>query len=220
MARFCPGYRPIENAPPAIPTGLIDIDHVAIGMDYGKLDYWVEFYKRVLSFHELHEEMISTERSAMNSKVVEDSSHRIKFPIVEASEPHGKSQINEYLDYHNGAGAQHIAFLCDNIIDTVRALSANGIEFLSTVPGSYYDMLEDRVGRIAPETLAHLREQSILVDRDDWGMLMQIFSRPIQRRPTLFIEVVQRNGARGFDAGNIKALFEAVEREQARRGNV
>jgi len=217
---FLPGYRAIEHARPAVSTGLIDIDHVAIGMDYGKLDYWVEFYKRVLSFHELHAEMISTERSAMNSKVVEDSSRRIKFPIVEANQPTGKSQINEYLDYHNGAGAQHIAFLCNDITETVRALKANGIEFLSTVPSSYYDMLENRVGQIAPETLTRLRELSILVDRDDWGTLMQIFSRPIQGRPTLFIEIVQRNGARGFGGGNIKALFEAVEREQARRGNV
>ncbi|HEU4325464.1 MAG TPA: 4-hydroxyphenylpyruvate dioxygenase [Roseiflexaceae bacterium] len=216
---FLPGYRAIENARPAKPTGLIDIDHVAIGMEHGKLDYWVEFYKRVLSFHELHEEMIATERSSMNSKVVEDTSRRIKFPIVEATQPNGKSQINEYLDYHNGAGAQHIAFLCNDIIDTVRTLSANGIEFLATVPSSYYDMLEDRVGQIDPAILAGLREQRILVDRDDWGTLMQIFSRPIQGRPTLFLEIVQRNGARGFGAGNIKALFEAVEREQARRGN-
>lgn len=217
---FLPGYRQIEQRYPVVQTGLIDIDHVAIGMEHGKLDYWVEFYKQVLSFHELHEEMIATERTAMNSKVVEDSSRRIKFPIVEAPAARSKSQINEYLDYHNGAGAQHIAFLCTNIIETVGQLRENGVEFLSTVPQTYYDMLEARVGTIDPEVLDGLRRLSVLVDRDDWGTLMQIFSRPIQGRPTLFLEVVQRNGARGFGAGNIKALFEAVEREQERRGNV
>ena len=218
---FFPGYRPIQNPPRSIPTGVTEIDHVAIGMERGRLEEWVEFYKRVLSFHEMHEEMISTEYSSMNSKVVEDSTGRIKFPIVEpALSPRAtRSQIDEYLTYHNGPGTQHIAFLADDIVSTVRAWRENGIGFVNT-PDSYYDLLEDRVGKLKGGLLPDLREQKIMVDRDDSGLLMQIFTRPVQSRPTLFLEVIQRDGARGFGGGNIKALFEAVEREQALRGNI
>lgn len=218
---FLPHYQAIKNPPPAIPTGLIEIDHVAIGMEQGKLDEWVEFYKNVLSFHEMHEEMISTEHSSMNSKVVEDSTGQIKFPIVEpaAARNNRRSQIDEYLAYHNGPGAQHLAFLTDDILESVRAWRANGIGFVST-PGAYYELLEDRVGPMGSEMVAALLEQQIMVDRDDWGTLMQIFSKPVQCRPTLFLELIQRDGARGFGGGNIKALFEAVEREQELRGNI
>ena len=218
---FFPNYRRIKDPPPSISTGLQEIDHVAIGMAYGQLEEWVEFYKKVLSFHEMYEEMISTEHSAMNSKVVEDSTGQIKFPIVEPAPSANtkRSQIDEYLTYHHGPGAQHIAFLTHDIVASVRAWQANGIGFVFT-PGAYYDMLESRVGKLDAELMAALRELKIMVDRDDWGTLMQIFSKPIQSRPTLFLELIQRDGARGFGAGNIKALFEAVEREQALRGNI
>jgi 4-hydroxyphenylpyruvate dioxygenase len=218
---FLPGYAPITNPAPSVSTGLIEIDHVAIGMEQGRLDEWVEFYKRVLSFHEMHEEMISTEHSSMNSKVVEDSTGQIKFPIVEPapSAVKRRSQIDEYLTYHNGPGAQHIAFLTNDILTTVRTWRENGVGFVHT-PDAYYELLEGRVGKLGSQMVAALCDQRIMVDRDDWGTLMQIFSKPIQCRPTLFLEVIQRDGARGFGGGNIKALFEAVEREQALRGNI
>lgn len=217
---FLPHYAPITNPLPSVATGLLDIDHVAIGMQQGKLDEWVEFYKKVLSFHEMHEEMISTEHSSMNSKVVEDSTGQIKFPIVEPAPSNGRrSQIDEYLTYHDGPGAQHLAFSTNDILATVQAWRDNGIGFVST-PGAYYDLLEARVGALGSDMVAALRKQQIMVDRDDWGRLMQIFSKPIQSRPTLFLEVIQRDGARGFGGGNIKALFEAVEREQELRGNI
>jgi 4-hydroxyphenylpyruvate dioxygenase len=216
---FLPGYHKFQSSLPTEATGFTEIDHVAVGIQPGELDSWVDFYKKILSFHEMHEEMISTEHSAMNSKVVEDSSHRIKFPLVEPVPSDRKSQIDEYLAYHNGSGTQHIAFLCDDIVTTVRTLQERGIRFLRT-PGSYYDMLQERVGELDSELMAHLRDLNILVDRDDWGSLMQIFTKPVQSRPTMFVEVIQRNGARGFGGGNIKALFQAVEREQELRGTI
>ncbi len=216
---FFPGYHKFTSPLQSESTGLIEIDHVAVGIEPGQLDAWVDFYKKILSFHEMHEEMISTEHSSMNSKVVEDSSQRIKFPLVSPIPSTRKSQIDEYLAYHHGAGTQHIAFLCHDIVATVKSLEARGIRFLRT-PGSYYDMLEERVGELDSELLANLRELNILVDRDDWGSLMQIFTKPVQSRPTMFMELIQRNGARGFGAGNIKALFQAVEREQELRGTI
>jgi 4-hydroxyphenylpyruvate dioxygenase len=216
---FLPGFRAVENAPLAPSMELTEIDHVAVGMALGQLDEWVEFYTRVLSFSEMHEEMVMTEHSAMNSKVVSGADCAIKFPIVEPVSTKKKSQIEEYLSYHDGPGAQHIALRTDNIIESVRSLRATGVEFLST-PNAYYEMLEARVGKIDGATLAALNELDILVDRDEWGRLLQIFTKPLQSRPTLFIEVIERQGARGFGGGNIKALFEAVEREQELRGNV
>jgi 4-hydroxyphenylpyruvate dioxygenase len=218
---FFPGYHKYSSPLATTSTGLVEIDHVAIGIEPGELDLWVDFYKKVLSFHEMHDEMISTEHSAMNSKVVENSSHNIKFPLVEPvrTQSDRRSQIDEYLAYHHGAGTQHIALLSNDIIASVRAIRANGMRFLHT-PDSYYDMLEARVGNIDPEVMDALRELNILVDRDEWGTLMQIFTKPVQSRPTMFLEVIQRNGARGFGGGNIKALFQAVEREQELRGTL
>ena len=216
---FFPGYHKFTSPLQSVSTGLIEIDHVAVGIESGQLDAWVDFYKKILSFHEMHEEMISTEHSSMSSKVVEDSSQRIKFPLVSPIPSTRKSQIDEYLSYHHGAGTQHIAFLCNDIVATVQMLQQRGIRFLRT-PGSYYDMLEERVGALDSELLTNLRALNILVDRDDWGSLMQIFTKPVQSRPTMFMELIQRNGARGFGAGNIKALFQAVEREQELRGTI
>jgi 4-hydroxyphenylpyruvate dioxygenase len=213
-----PGYQPLKNLQPAIGSGLTEIDHIALSVEAGSLDRWIEFYKDVLGFHQSHQEDVSTEHSAMNSKVVQNPTGEIKFPMMEPAAGRRKSQIDEYLTFHRGPGVQHLAFLSGDIVQSVRVLRENTIEFLNT-PTSYYNMLEDRVGRLDedPETLQAL---GILADRDDWGYLLQIFTRPLQTRPTLFMEVIQRSGARGFGGGNIKALFEAVEREQIKRGNL
>ena len=216
---FLPGYEPITNHPQVIETGLSAIDHVAISVEKGQLSQWVSFYCDVLGFHESHEENVQTEYSAMNSKVVQNPTGLIKFPMMEPADGGRRtSQIEEYLNSYGGPGTQHIAFLSENIVETVRALRANGIEFLRA-PDSYYEMLEERIGGIN-EDIDKLREFNILVDRDRWGYLMQVFSLPLQSRPTVFMEVIQRKGARGFGGGNIKALFKALEREQARRGNL
>lgn len=216
---FLPGFQPLVDAPPAVPTGLEEIDHVAVSMDQGELDRWVEFYKNVLGFHQSHQEMVWTKHSAMNSKVVEDGSGKIKFPIVEPAHNGAHSQVQEYLNFNKGAGAQHVAFLSANIGAAVRAIGNNGVRFLR-IPPTYYDVLEQRVGAIDPAEMAELRELGILVDSDDEGRLLQIFSEPVEARPTMFVEVIERRGSQGFGSGNIKALFEAVEREQERRGNI
>jgi 4-hydroxyphenylpyruvate dioxygenase len=215
---FFPNCRAITETPPVLSAGLKAIDHIAISVEKGTLDQWVEFYENILDFHQSHEEDISTEYSAMNSKVVQNSSQNIKFPIMEPALGRRKSQIEEYLAFNQGPGAQHVAFLSGDIVKTVRHLRGNDIEFLLS-PKTYYQMLEGRIGKIV-EDLALLRELNILVDRDQWGYLLQIFSKPFQSRPTLFVEIIQRVGAHGFGSGNIKALFEAVEREQAVRGNL
>jgi 4-hydroxyphenylpyruvate dioxygenase len=183
-----------------------------------QLDDVVNFYDRVLGLYQSFTEDVVTNFSSMNSKVVEDRSGKIKFPIVEPGAGKHRSQIEEYLAFHQGPGAQHIAVATDDIIETIRALRSNGNEFLET-PGSYYDMLIDRVGEIE-EDVEELRDLNILVDRDDWGYLMQIFTKPLLNRPTVFMEIIQRKRARGFGSGNIKALFQAIEREQAMRGNL
>lgn len=216
---FMPGFQEFKQISADDSLGIQRIDHVAFNVEQGTLDRWIEFYQEVLNFEEVHRESVSTGVSAMNSKVVGNSERNILFPIVEPAPAKKRSQIDEYLSYHNGSGVQHIALYSDNIVETVRCLRARGIEFLRT-PNTYYDMLEDRVGKIEPDLLKAIQEQNILVDRDEWGSLMQIFSKPVQGRPTFFLEVIQRNGARTFGGGNIKALFEAVEREQAMRGNV
>jgi len=216
---FFPGYEPILDAPRAIGTGITEIDHVAVSMEAGFLDEWIRFYTEVLGFHQSHHEMVWTKNSAMNSKVVEDSSGKVKFPIQEPAQSAVKSQVQEYLDFNRGAGAQHVAFLTDDIRATVRAVRENGVKFLK-VPGTYYEALEGRVGHLGPQVLAELEELAILVDSDEDGRLLQIFSEPVGSRPTMFIELIERQGARGFGSGNIKALFEAVEREQALRGTL
>jgi len=216
---FLPGYQPIENMGPVDPVGLVSVDHVAVALDEGSLDRMVEFYTEVLGFHQSHAEMVWTERSAMNSKVVEDPTGSIKFPMQEPARAKGKSQIEEYLDFHRGAGTQHVAYATDDIVGTMRAVRRHGIQFLR-VPGTYYEALEARVGRLAPWAFKAISELGILVDSDDDGTLLQTFTEPLEGRPTFFVELIERRGARGFGAGNIKALFEAVEREQALRGTL
>lgn len=219
QGRFLPGYQPFEASAPVFPVGLTEVDHVAVSLEEGKLDGMVEFYTEVLGFHKSHQEMVWTGKSGMNSKVVEDATGTIKFPLQEPTQAQGKSQITEYLDFHRGAGTQHVAYLTDDIVRAMRAIRGNGIEFLR-IPPTYYEALEARVGKIAPEHMEVLRELGILVDSDDWGTLLQTFTEPLEGRPTFFVEIIERQGAKGFGAGNIKALFEAVEREQALRGNI
>ena len=213
-----PGFQTLAEQKPHFESGLSEIDHIAMSVEEGDLDEAVDFYQRVLGFRLSHQEDIATEYSAMNSKAVQNRAGTVRFPIMEPAVGRRRSQIEEYLAFHRGPGAQHVAFLSDSITQAVRALKAHRVDFLRT-PDTYYHMLSDRVGRIE-EDLDALRELNILVDRDEWGYLLQIFSRPFQNRPTLFIEVIQRIGARGFGGGNIKALFESMEREQALRGNL
>ncbi|HJP94907.1 MAG TPA: 4-hydroxyphenylpyruvate dioxygenase [Pyrinomonadaceae bacterium] len=217
--KFLPGFRAVDNVPPPpFSTNLAEIDHLAISISEGQLDEWVGFYEETMGFHQSHREDVATEYSAMNSKVVQNQSGQIKFPLVEPAVGKRKSQIQEYLEYYDGPGVQHVAFLSSDIVDTVKAWRAAGNEFLK-VPNAYYEMLEERVGRI-DEDVEELQAEHILVDRDQWGYLMQIFTRPVQSRPTVFMEAIQRRGARGFGSGNIKALFTALELDQAKRGNL
>jgi len=216
---FAPGYQPLDL--PHKPTGLSAIDHIVGNVQLGKMNHWVNFYHRVMGFRQLmhfDDKDISTEYSALMSKVMENGNGRVKFPINEPAEGKRKSQIEEYLDYYYTPGAQHLALQTGDIIETMRRLHANGIEFLR-VPDTYYDLLPGRVGEIQ-ESLKACHDLGILVDRDDEGYLLQVFTRPIQDRPTMFIEIIQRRGSRGFGKGNFKALFESLEMEQARRGNL
>ena len=216
---FLPGYA--RRSGSASGTGLLAIDHVVGNVALGDMEKWVGFYERVFGMRELNhftDESISTEYSALMSKVVSDGTGRIKFPINEPAEGRRRSQIDEFLEFHAGPGVQHLALTSEDIVATVSALSARGIEFLRT-PDSYYDELPARVGELA-EPLEALRRYGILADRDEEGYLLQVFSRPLGDRPTLFLEVIERHGATGFGHGNFKALFEALEREQARRGNL
>jgi 4-hydroxyphenylpyruvate dioxygenase len=218
---FLPGFQPVVSPYRPAGTGLLYVDHCVGNVELGKMNEWVGFYERVLGFYNLlsfDDKDISTEYSALMSKVMSNGNGRIKFPINEPAAGKKKSQIDEYLEFYGGPGVQHIAIATNNIIETVTALRDRGIEFLK-VPGSYYETVLDRVGHI-DEDLAPLRELGILIDRDDEGYLLQIFSRPVQDRPTLFYEIIQRKGAKSFGKGNFKALFEAIEREQALRGNL
>ena len=215
---FFHGFQAVAGRAGGNQIGLCNIDHIAVCAEAGKLSELVAFYREVFGFHESHHEDVASEYSAMNSKVVQDAAGRIKFPIVEPAPKKGRSQIDEFLSYHYGPGVQHLAMLSDDIINSVRSLKANEIEFLRT-PGSYYEALADRVGETGIDREA-IRELGILVDRDEWGYLMQTFTKPLHNRPTVFLEIIQRKAARGFGAGNIKALFEALEREQLRRGNL
>ena len=218
---FMPGFRRIEHAAPTPETGIAAIDHIVGNVELGKMNEWVGFYARILGFSQLmhfDDQDISTEFSALMSKVMADGHGKIKFPINEPAEGRRKSQIDEYLQFYGGPGAQHIALSTGDIIASVDALSAAGIPFLR-VPDSYYDELPARVGTIK-EDLRELAQRGILVDRDDEGYLLQIFSQPLQDRPTVFLEIIQRRGSRSFGKGNFKALFEAIEREQERGGNL
>ncbi|MEH7545438.1 4-hydroxyphenylpyruvate dioxygenase [Neobacillus vireti] len=215
---FLPGYEPLSAELPVEDAGLIGIDHVVGNVE--RMEEWVEYYSKVMGFIEMKhfsDKDITTEYSALMSKVMHNGG-RIKFPINEPAEGKRKSQIQEFLEFYNGPGVQHLAILTEDIVSTVTTLKKNGVEFLKT-PDTYYESLAERIGKI-DEEIEKLRELNILVDRDDEGYLLQIFTKPIVDRPTLFIEVIQRKGARGFGEGNFKALFESIEREQERRGNL
>jgi 4-hydroxyphenylpyruvate dioxygenase len=218
---FLPGFEERGRAEPG-PDGLLaGIDHVVGNVELGHMEEWVGYYERVFGMTEMihfSDDDISTEYSALMSKVVTDGSGRLKFPINEPAEGKRKSQIEEYLEFHNGPGVQHVALATTDVVGTVTELRRRGVEFLS-IPESYYDEVPERIGEIE-EDLRDLRELGILVDRDDEGYLLQIFTKPLGDRPTLFFEIIERHGSRGFGEGNFKALFEAIEREQERRGNL
>ncbi|GIU94005.1 MAG: 4-hydroxyphenylpyruvate dioxygenase [Gaiellaceae bacterium] len=219
---YLPGYEPLtEGEGPHRGAGLTTIDHVVGNVELGRMDEWVSFYERVLGFSQLRhfsDEEISTEYSALMSKVMTDGQGRIKFPINEPAEGKRKSQIEEYLEYYGGPGVQHVALQTDDIVRTVAWLREHGVLFIAT-PETYYDVVRERVGEIE-EDWDDLRSMGVLVDRDEEGYLLQLFTRIVQDRPTLFFEVIERHGSRGFGLGNFKALFEAIEREQALRGNL
>ncbi|MCL6452216.1 MAG: 4-hydroxyphenylpyruvate dioxygenase [Alicyclobacillus sp.] len=218
---FWPGYRAEENLFGGESKGLLAVDHTVGNVELGKMEEWVKYYEQALGFEQfIHfsDEDISTEYSALMSKVMQNGGGKIKFPINEPAEGKKKSQIQEYLDFYNGPGVQHIALKTNDIIRTVSELKAAGVEFLSA-PDAYYSELWDRIGQI-DEDVRKIQDLNILVDRDEEGYLLQIFTKPLLDRPTLFIEVIQRKGSRGFGNGNFKALFEAIEREQALRGNL
>ena len=218
---FLPNYQPYKSRTFKETVGLQYVDHCVGNVALGEMDKWVAFYEEVMGFKLLltfDDKDISTEYSALMSKVVSNGNGYVKFPINEPAEGKKKSQIAEYLDFYNGAGVQHIAVATNDIIKTVTQLKERGVEFLQ-VPNSYYDELLERVGEI-DEDLQPLRELNILVDRDEEGYLLQIFTKPVEDRPTLFFEIIQRKGATSFGKGNFKALFESIEREQAKRGNL
>jgi len=219
---FLPGFAAMEGGDAvAQPVGLQHVDHIVGNVGWGQMDRWVEFYRDVMGFKmfkHFDDKDISTEYSALMSKVMSNGNERVKFPINEPAAGKRKSQIEEYLEFYHGPGVQHIAMATGDIITTVSAMRRQGVDFLR-VPSTYYDDLTARTGPI-DEPIGELRELGILVDRDDEGYMLQIFTRPVEDRPTLFYEVIQRKGSRSFGKGNFKALFEAIEREQARRGNL
>lgn len=218
---FLPGFKKWESNYNPMPTGLKYVDHMVGNVALGRMNYWVNFYEQVMGFANIlsfDDNDISTEYTALMSKVMSNDNGRIKFPINEPADGLKKSQVEEYLDFYEGEGVQHIAVATDNIIKTVNDLMNRGVEFLH-VPTTYYDTLLDRVGEI-DEDLQPLKDLGILVDRDDEGYLLQIFTKPVEPRPTMFFEIIQRKGAKSFGKGNFKALFEAIEREQALRGTL
>jgi 4-hydroxyphenylpyruvate dioxygenase len=219
---FMPGYKAV-GGPDVVarPVGLKYIDHMVGNVGWGQMNVWVKFYEDVMGFKmfkHFDDKDISTEYSALMSKVMSNGNERIKFPINEPAKGKKKSQIEEYIEFYHGPGVQHIAMATDNIIESVSKLTAQGVPFLR-VPSTYYEDLTNRVGRI-DEPIAELSKLGILVDRDDEGYMLQIFTKPVEDRPTLFYEIIQRKGSRSFGKGNFKALFEAIEREQALRGNL
>ncbi|MBT6173927.1 MAG: 4-hydroxyphenylpyruvate dioxygenase, partial [Flavobacteriales bacterium] len=218
---FMPGYRAWN--PEYVPgeTGLLFIDHMVGNVDWGQMNKWVDFYNKIMGFAQIvsfDDKDISTEYTALMSKVMSNGNGRIKFPINEPAKGRKKSQIEEYIDYYEGSGCQHIAVATDDIIKTVTALKARGVDFLY-VPETYYDTVQDRVGEI-DEDLESLKNLGVLIDRDEEGYLLQIFTKPVLDRPTMFFEVIQRCGATSFGKGNFQALFEAIEREQESRGTL
>jgi 4-hydroxyphenylpyruvate dioxygenase len=219
---FLPGFEAVAGPDPvARPAGLLHIDHMVANVGWGEMNRWVDFYRDVMGFRmfkHFDDKDISTEYSALMSKVMSNGNERVKFPINEPAVGKRKSQIEEYLEFYRGPGVQHIAMATGDIVATVGTLRRQGVEFLR-VPDTYYEGLLERAGPI-DEPIAELRDLGILVDRDDEGYMLQIFTRPVEDRPTLFYEVIQRKGSRSFGKGNFKALFEAIEREQARRGNL
>lgn len=218
---FLPGFQVLDHQVPVPETGIAAIDHIVGNVELGAMNQWVNYYRDVLGFAQLvhfDDQDIATEYSALMSKVMQNGTGKIKFPINEPADGRRKSQIEEFLEYYGGPGVQHIALATADICATVDVLRAAGIPFIR-VPAAYYDDLEARVG-VIDESRAALQARGILVDRDDEGYLLQIFSQPLQDRPTLFVEIIQRKGSRGFGKGNFKALFEAIERDQARRGNL
>lgn len=218
---FMPGYRAWESNYNPTPTGLLYVDHCVGNVGWNQMNKWVKFYEDVMGFRNIlsfDDKDISTEYSALMSKVMSNGNGFVKFPINEPAEGKKKSQVEEYLEFYDGEGCQHVALATNNIVETVTALRDRGVEFL-LVPTSYYDELESRVGKI-DEDVTPLKELGILVDRDDEGYLLQIFTKPVEDRPTLFFEIIQRKGAKSFGKGNFKALFEAIEREQELRGNL
>ena len=218
---FLPGFQPAKSLFKIEPIGLKYVDHCVGNVELGKMNDWVDFYENVMGFGLLltfDDKDISTEYTALMSKVVSNGNGYIKFPINEPAEGKKKSQIEEYIDFYKGAGCQHIAIATDNIIQTVGELRKRGVEFLH-IPDTYYEDVLDRVGHIN-EDLMKLKDLNILIDRDEEGYLLQIFTKPVEDRPTLFYEIIQRCGAKSFGKGNFKALFESIEREQERRGNL
>jgi 4-hydroxyphenylpyruvate dioxygenase len=224
---FAPGYEASNGWGGDEPQGrhkgygLAHIDHIVGNVELGAMNRWVDFFAQTMGFSQLlhfDDKDISTEYSALMSKVMQDGSGKVKFPINEPAEGKRKSQIQEYLDFYYGPGVQHLALSTGDIIETVTRLKESGVEFLN-VPTTYYDVLEERVGKIN-EPVDKLAELGVLVDRDDEGYLLQIFTKPVEDRPTLFYEIIERHGSRGFGKGNFKALFESIEREQALRGNL
>jgi 4-hydroxyphenylpyruvate dioxygenase len=218
---FMPGFRKWESRSNPTSTGLLYVDHCVGNVGWNQMNPWVKFYEEVMGFRNIlsfDDKDISTEYSALMSKVMSNGNGYVKFPINEPAEGKKKSQVEEYLDFYNGEGVQHIAIATHDIIETVTTLQQRGVEFLN-IPGSYYETVLERVGKI-DEDLEPLQKLGILIDRDDEGYLLQIFSKPMQDRPTLFFEIIQRKGAKSFGKGNFKALFEALEREQDARGNL
>ncbi|HEY0272703.1 MAG TPA: 4-hydroxyphenylpyruvate dioxygenase [Chitinophaga sp.] len=218
---FLPGYKAVKSAYNPPEAGLLYVDHCVGNVGWNEMNTWVAFYEKVMGFRNLisfDDSDISTEYSALMSKVMSNGNGRVKFPINEPAEGKKKSQIEEYLDFYGGPGVQHVAIATHDIIKTVSELQARGVEFLS-VPSTYYAELQARVGKI-DEDITALEKLGILVDRDDEGYLLQIFTKPLQDRPTVFFEIIQRKGATSFGKGNFKALFESIEREQELRGNL
>ena len=218
---FMPGYAVWKTEYNPSPSGLQYVDHCVGNVGWNQMNKWVKFYEDVMGFRNIlsfDDEDISTEYSALMSKVMSNGNGYLKFPINEPAEGKKKSQVEEYLDFYNGEGVQHVALATHDILETVTQLKSRGVEFLK-VPSNYYDELTSRIGKI-DEDIASLKELNILVDRDEEGYLLQIFTKPVEDRPTLFFEIIQRKGAKSFGKGNFKALFEAIEREQAMRGNL
>ncbi|GAC1417208.1 MAG: 4-hydroxyphenylpyruvate dioxygenase [Acidobacteriaceae bacterium] len=218
---FLPGFREVDHDAIARPVGLLHVDHMVGNVGWHEMDEWVRFYAHVMGFslyQHFDDNDISTEYSALMSKVMASGNGYVKFPINEPAEGKRRSQVEEYLDFYPGPGVQHIALATNDILHTVTKLQAQGIEFLR-VPHTYYTELQGRVGKI-DEPLDRLEELGVLVDRDNEGYMLQIFTRPVEDRPTLFFEIIQRKGSRSFGKGNFKALFEAIEREQQARGNL